>query len=169
MTIEIQPTPGRSKLSERRAAVKKIIGGAGLVAGSQALPEGWVRPVISTAVIPAHAAMSVCVDIAMAAFGEAEFSGVENLILNFTTQDPEFEGSFEIDFETEDAGGLDLNSADGVIEDGVAELQNFDVNFTNEALNRELNAIIEVVGDVESGDVQFICLAETSVINESNL
>jgi len=39
----------------RRGALKKLLTGAGVVAGTRALPDTWVRPSISSVVLPSHA------------------------------------------------------------------------------------------------------------------
>jgi len=40
---------------ERRAALKKILVGGGIAAGSAMLPERWTRPVVDAIIAPAHA------------------------------------------------------------------------------------------------------------------
>ncbi len=42
----------------RRTALKSLVASGGLVAGSQALPETWRKPVVDTVFLPAHAMMS---------------------------------------------------------------------------------------------------------------
>ena len=47
-----------TKPGKRRDALKVILGGAGIAAGSRALPEEWVRPVISSIILPSHAQLT---------------------------------------------------------------------------------------------------------------
>jgi hypothetical protein len=42
----------------RRKLFKALLGGGALFAGAGALPERWVRPVIQTVIVPAHARLS---------------------------------------------------------------------------------------------------------------
>ena len=61
-----------SDSNKRRAAVKKLMAGAGVVAGGHALTDNWIRPVISTAMIPVHAGTSCIPDVSI---GEVEVEG----------------------------------------------------------------------------------------------
>ncbi len=57
--VENPGTPESNLQSEeRRRAVKKIIGGMGVIAGMHALPDKWTRPLVDAVVLPAHAATS---------------------------------------------------------------------------------------------------------------
>ena len=42
---------------ERRAALRKLAAGLGLVAGSSLLPERWTKPIVETIVSPAQAGL----------------------------------------------------------------------------------------------------------------
>ena len=44
--------------SDRRNTLKTLLGSAGIVVGSQAVPGKWTQPVISSVVLPAHAQSS---------------------------------------------------------------------------------------------------------------
>jgi hypothetical protein len=57
----IVPTSGdhmQTKLINRRTLLKGIVAGAGGIAASSFLPEKWVKPVISSGVLPVHAQAS---------------------------------------------------------------------------------------------------------------
>lgn len=43
----------------RRRAVRRILAGGGLIAGSQAMPGEWSKPVVDAVLLPAHAATSL--------------------------------------------------------------------------------------------------------------
>lgn len=59
MTNETNEKPKQdTKPGKRRDALKVILGGAGIAAGSRALPEEWVRPVISSIILPSHAQLT---------------------------------------------------------------------------------------------------------------
>ena len=42
----------------RRDALKKILVGAGVVTGSQLLPDEWTKPIVDSIIVPAHAQSS---------------------------------------------------------------------------------------------------------------
>lgn len=44
--------------SDRRAALKKLLIGAGVMTGAHVLPEEWTKPVINSIVVPVHAQTS---------------------------------------------------------------------------------------------------------------
>ena len=72
--------------SERRTLIKKILGGAGVFAGSQALPDNWIKPAISTALIPAHGNISDCVVNTTFFVAEGQVSSEAiNVSLEFST------------------------------------------------------------------------------------
>lgn len=47
------------ELENRRRAVHRILAGGGLIAGSQALPGQWTKPVVDSVILPAHAVTSL--------------------------------------------------------------------------------------------------------------
>lgn len=51
-------TPGNTDSSDRRAALKKLLIGAGVVTGAHVLPEEWTKPVVNSIVVPVHAQTS---------------------------------------------------------------------------------------------------------------
>lgn len=57
---------------DRRAAVKKIAAGVGVLAGCSVLPEKWTKPVIGGINLPAHAATSGAAPVAAETTGTAE-------------------------------------------------------------------------------------------------
>jgi hypothetical protein len=57
----------------RRRLLKRVLVTGAVLAGSQALPERWLRPVIDTAILPAHAQATVAT------------TGILDLSLNSTT------------------------------------------------------------------------------------
>ena len=76
------PKEKRVNNRDRRTIVQTLMGGAGLAAASQAWPVSWIKPVISTAVIPAHAqASNVCslFDISTLTNDTAEITAVLQL------------------------------------------------------------------------------------------
>lgn len=54
-----RPETGEDEdLKKRREAVRRILVGGGLIAGGQAVPKDWSRPVIDSVVLPSHAQTS---------------------------------------------------------------------------------------------------------------
>lgn len=43
---------------DRRKVIKKIVAGAGVLAGYSVLPDKWIRPIVGQIILPAHAATS---------------------------------------------------------------------------------------------------------------
>ena len=99
----------------RRTALNKLLAGAGLAAGSQALPGSWIKPAISTAVLPAHAEASLgtCTSFEFSAEGNVE-GFVENI--NMELEAPSsYNGEFEATFSSEGEIGIP-GALEGVIE-----------------------------------------------------
>lgn len=57
-THDTEPSSDALELERRRKTMRRILAGGGLIAGSQALPEKWAKPVIDSVILPAHAAAS---------------------------------------------------------------------------------------------------------------
>lgn len=53
-----EPSENASSSHNRRAALKKIAIGAGIVAGAAALPGKWTKPMVDKVLVPAHAQTS---------------------------------------------------------------------------------------------------------------
>ena len=53
-----QPARAESQIQARRKLLKTLLAGGGVVSTAQVLPENWVRPVINTVALPAHAQTS---------------------------------------------------------------------------------------------------------------
>lgn len=47
-----------SEGQDRRKVIKKIVTGAGVLAGYSVLPDKWIRPIVGQIILPAHAATS---------------------------------------------------------------------------------------------------------------
>lgn len=60
--LDTENESGSRGLDARRRSVKRILGAGGAVAGGQLVAGGWVKPLVSTVVLPAHAATSAQVD-----------------------------------------------------------------------------------------------------------
>jgi hypothetical protein len=56
--VKREANADRIQSRERRRAVKKIVGGMGVIAGMHALPDQWARPLVDAVVLPAHGATS---------------------------------------------------------------------------------------------------------------
>lgn len=63
---------------DRRAVLKKLLAGAGVMAGCSALPERWISPIVGQFVLPAHAQTSGSVIVEI---GELEVAdSIEDLV-----------------------------------------------------------------------------------------
>jgi len=88
--------------ASRRAALRNIASGAGVIAGSQALPERWLKPVVSSIVMPVHAQTSPS-----AAFEGCQISE-GSLARNVEGDLSETTYSFEVQTEASDGTTVDL-------------------------------------------------------------
>lgn len=50
--------PSEPAAASRRKALRRLLVGSGVVAGSKVIPEKWSAPVIDAVVLPAHAESS---------------------------------------------------------------------------------------------------------------
>ena len=169
MTIKTDTDKLSEETSDRRMAVKKILGGAGVLVGGNALPDRWINPVISTAVIPAHASASAsasasaCASITFEA-GSDESSEVGNVEINFTTSDDEVNFVDWVGtFSSEDNLAFS-NPVEGLIETGIGTYSMSDSNVVayeaGSAVGRELT--VDIVWDGGS------CSAETTVYDDDS-
>ena len=46
------------RVSRRRGVLKKALGGVGGLVGAQMLPKNWIKPVVDSVIVPAHAQTS---------------------------------------------------------------------------------------------------------------
>ena len=159
--------------NSRRKAIKGILGGAGAVAGSQALSEGWVKPVVSTAVMPAHAMVSANVITEVSArFEGSDDSGFETnyeIETDFTgIPDGTYEVFLNVDSITGSGFVTDSNTEDGSeveIEDGSVSSSEFEFGGAAELANVETlgsDILVELVSEVgDFGD------GTGTILNES--
>ncbi len=56
------PADPAPNVHDRRKVVKKLLTGAGFIAGCAVLPDTWIRPVVGQFTLPAHAATSGVLD-----------------------------------------------------------------------------------------------------------
>ena len=96
------PNTCSSSGASRRAALKNIAAGAGVIAGSQALPERWLKPVVSSIVMPVHAQTSPS-----SAFEGCQISE-GSLVRNAEGTFSETRYSFEVQTEATDGTTVDL-------------------------------------------------------------
>jgi hypothetical protein len=163
MTIKTDTDKLSEETSDRRMAVKKILGGAGVLVGGNALPDRWINPVISTAVIPAHASTSACASVTFEA-GADESIEVGNVEIDFTTSDTTLNAvTWEATFSSEDSLNFSL-PVEGVIETGNGTYSNSDFNVVSfvdsPAVGRELT--VDIMWDGGS------CSAETTVYDDDS-
>lgn len=139
----------------KRTTLKTLLGGAGVVAGSQALPEKWIKPVVSTILLPVHAGVSPdeqCLITGFEAFQSDTF--VADVEVEFEA--PEGSAwlvSFFSNNEVEDVSG----ETEGV-SDGESISQNYTVGFSQNPGGGDL----EVEVSLEPGEP---CEAETAVVD----
>jgi len=55
---DIQQEDQQPSLASRRAAIRKILAGGGIIAGAQSLPGEWTKPIVNSVIAPAHAVTS---------------------------------------------------------------------------------------------------------------
>lgn len=68
-----------SKVFERRQVIKKMVAGAGAIAGFSVLPQKWTRPIVGKTVLPAHAATSGPDALSSSAYNATEVYTLKSL------------------------------------------------------------------------------------------
>lgn len=102
MNNDASKTNDSSPANSRRTALKGIATGAGMIAGSQTLPDRWLKPVVSSIVMPAHAQTSPSSTFESCQISEGSF--VRNAEGDFD----EMSYSFEVQTEAPDGTGVDI-------------------------------------------------------------
>jgi hypothetical protein len=64
VTTDRKDDQPKKQSENRRGALKKLLTGGGVIVGTSALPSEWIKPVIESITVPAHAGVSPSTTVA---------------------------------------------------------------------------------------------------------